>query len=133
MGHRHCFKGARRRRADSDDAPPLGHREIDLPRSAFPNLVVFGLEPMIFDVVDTYGLKRAVPYVQRDIDTNDASGLECGQKSVSQVETGRRCRNRPSLLCIDRLVPISIGCEVHPLDVGRQGNMADRVDGVLDR
>src|SRR5262245_55128610 len=133
MTPRHCFKGSRCRRADSDDTPPVGHGEIDLRRSAFPDLVVFGFEPMILDPVHTYGLECAVPDVQRDIDTNDAPGLECGQKTVSQVETGRRCRNRPSLLCIDRLVAVSIACEIHSLDIWRQRHMADRVDGVLDR
>ena len=49
------------------------------------------------------------------------------------METGCRCRNRPSLLCIDRLALVSIGSQVHSLDKERQGDMADRVDGVLDR
>lgn len=77
-------------------------------------------------------LEGPVPDVQRDFRPFDAAGREFGEESLGQVESGSRCRNRTPVLGEDRLVALTIGVRIGPVNVGRQGHVPNRIHHLVD-
>jgi hypothetical protein len=63
---RRRFQGSGCRRADGHDATALGEREIDGGRNRGIDFIAFRVDPMVFDTLNTNGLKRPVTDVQRE-------------------------------------------------------------------
>jgi hypothetical protein len=87
---------------------------------------------MVLDVLDPHRLKRAVAHVQRQRRPAHAGCLEGSNQRGVEVQACRGRGDRPPRTGEDGLIPLSIGRRIRTMNVGRQRDVAERVDRVVD-
>ena len=119
--------------ADHDHAPPGLDGGVDARRGVLADRVALGIDRVRLHLRCAHRLEGAVADVQRDGRALDARVVERSENRLGEMQPRRRRRDRPGLACEHGLVAIAIEVQVRPLDVGRQRNVPDRLDGVHHR
>ena len=88
---------------------------------------------MIFHPLHAHRLKRPETHVKCDLAGLDTALAQRLESSFREVESCRGGSDRASNLGIDRLVGLAILCLIGASNVGRQRNMPQAVDRILDR
>src|SRR5262245_53906234 len=86
---------------------------------------------MIFDAFDAHWLKGAVANVQGDLRKVHAPKPQRVDERGWEMQTSSRRRNRPAAPREYGLIPVAILPAIFSLDVRRQRNVADRIDGLV--
>src|SRR5262245_53056274 len=84
---RHRFQRPRRGRTDRDHAFLPGPRTFDDRRRRGAYFVVFRIQTMIFDALDSHWLKRAIANVQRNLGRQNATSREALHDLWCEVES----------------------------------------------
>ena len=122
------FQGADAGGADRDHAARGSDRGGGFRRDA----VVLGVQLRLFDHLLVQRLKGAEAYVEGDVRLFGAGCAAAVQHLRREVKPGGRRRDGASFAGEDGLVALAVGGRIGALDVGRQGHVADALEGGVE-
>ena len=121
------FQSAHGRGTDSNHAPPVPLRQVDLLSRCSGNLIPLAMQLVVFDPIDPHRLKRSQAHMQSDLGNFNSAYPNAFEDFRSEVQPRGRSRHRASRPGVNRLVTIAVFGPVFAVDVRRQGHMADSI------
>src|SRR5258708_16632204 len=122
------FEGANGGGADGDDTTRIAASLIDGGSCARRNGIGLGVNLVILESFDAYGLKSSQADMQRDVGGLDASLADAIDDFWGEMKAGGGGSHRAALPSVDGLIALAIAGRIRTGDLGGEGDVDDGVE-----
>src|SRR5712691_1840594 len=126
------FEGANGGSADGDDTTRIAASLIDGGSCARRNGIRLGVNFMILDAFDAYGLKSSQADMQRDVGSLDAAPADAIDDFWGEMKAGGGGSHRAALPSVDGLIALAIAGRIRTRDIGRKWDVADAIENGVE-
>lgn len=118
--------------ANGDDPATLIKRAVDGFRRRVGYLKSFRFHFVFFDTLHPYRLESSQPHVEGDLASLHTAGAQAFKGSLREMKTRRRGGHRAPDFCVNGLVGFAVRRFIAAVNVGRQRDVTQAIDGILD-